>query len=296
MYTIFSCTKDFNSLFGIIQRNAINSWLKLSPKPNIILFGIEDESIKKEFKDKNITFLPIKDCNEYGTPFVNKIFESAIKNSSTDALCYVNSDIILFNNFPKTIKNLITQKKYFGVGRRHNVEIQEILDFNNQEQIYNYYLSNSNLDSYTGSDYFIFNKYTIKNIPSFLIGRTCWDNWLMYYAATNKLNLTDCSNSIKCIHQKHDYSHIKTNKDNHYKGIEREYNFKQLGGIDKIYDVRDCDFLFENDIVKKNYSIKSILVRFLRKSKILLLKEKLHIKITSIKKFYLKYFYKSHKI
>ena len=60
MYTIFSCPKEFTSLFGIIQRNAINSWLKLSPKPNIILFGIENENIKNEFNDENITPLQIE--------------------------------------------------------------------------------------------------------------------------------------------------------------------------------------------------------------------------------------------
>jgi len=288
MYTIFSCPKEFTSLFGIIQRNAINSWLKLSPKPNIILFGIENEDIKNEFNDKNITYLPIKDYNEYETPYINKIFESAIENSTTDALCYVNSDIILFNDFPKTVANLIANKKYFGVGRRYNVEIQEILNFNDQNKIRNHYLNSTDLDIYTGSDYFIFNKHSIKNIPSFLIGRTCWDNWLMYYAAKNKLNLTDCSSEIECLHQKHDYSHIKTNTNNHYKGIEREYNFKQLGGIEKIYDIRDADFLLKNTKLEKNYSIISIFIKFLRKSKLLFLKEFLYVKKNSIMKFFSK--------
>lgn len=288
MFTIFSCPKDFTSLFGIIQRNAINSWLKLSPKPNIILFGIENENIKNEFNDENITYLPIKDFNEYETPYINKIFESAIENSVTDALCYVNSDIILFNDFPKTVENLIAQKKYFGVGKRYNVEIQKILNFSDQNKIRDYYLNNAELDSYSGSDYFIFNKYSIKNIPSFLIGRTCWDNWLMYYASKNDLNLTDCTSNILCIHQKHDYSHIKTSTNNHYKGIEREYNFKQLGGTDKLYDIRDSNYLLKNQTLKKNYSFESIFHKFLRKTKLLLLKETLYLKKKSLINFFSK--------
>ncbi len=96
MYTIFSCPKEFTSLFGIIQRNAIKSWLNLRPKPNIILFGIENEEIKKEFNDDNITFLPIEFLNEYNTPYISKIFETAMEVSKTETLCYVNSDIILF--------------------------------------------------------------------------------------------------------------------------------------------------------------------------------------------------------
>jgi len=118
MYTIFSCPKEFTSLFGIIQRNAINSWLNLNPTPNIILFGIEDDKIKKEFDNPKITFLPIKDFNEYKTPYINKIFEAAMLYSPTDTLCYVNSDIILFDDFFSTIKNLQKKKNYFGVGGR----------------------------------------------------------------------------------------------------------------------------------------------------------------------------------
>lgn len=277
MYTIFSCPKDFTSLFGIIQRNAINSWLTISPKPNIILFGIENEDLKKEFSDDSITFLPINDYNEYGTPYINKIFESAIKNSTTDALCYVNSDIILFDDFPKTINNLMLQKKYFGVGQKYNIEINKKLDFKYSNDIRDYYLKNGTLDSYTGSDYFIFDRHSINNIPNFLIGRTCWDNWLMYYASANKLNLTDCTKEITCLHQKHDYSHIKTNTNNHYKGIEREYNFKQLGGIDKLYTISDSDFFLDKGKFKKNFSFRSIWHKVKRKTKILLFKEKISI-------------------
>lgn len=277
MYTIFSCPKDFTSLFGVIQRNAINSWLSLNSRPNILLFGIEDDQIKKEFNHKKVTFLPIDDFNEYKTPYISKIFETAMLHSQTDTLCYVNSDIILFDDFSLSIENLKKKNNYFGVGRRYNIEIQKILNFSDQNKIRDYYFNNAELDSYTGSDYFIFNKHLIKNIPSFLIGRTCWDNWLMHYASKNDLNLTDCTSDILCIHQKHDYSHIKTSKNNHYKGIEREFNFKQLGGINKIYDIRDSTFVLKNGILKKNHSKVKFYRKFLRNIGYFFLKEKVAI-------------------
>jgi hypothetical protein len=288
MYTIFSCPKEFSSLFGVIQRNAINSWLNLRPTPKIILFGIEDDEIKKEFDNENITFLPIKDFNEYKTPFIDKIFKTAMSLSNTNTLCYVNSDIILFNDFSSTINILQKKNKFFGVGRRYNIEIDQIVKFDDENTEIKKYLSYAKIDSYTGSDYFIFDKNSIKNIPSFLIGRTCWDNWLMHYASKNELNLTDCTSDILCIHQKHDYSHIKTSTNNHYKGIEREHNFKQLGGIDKLYDIRDSNFLLKNQKLKKNYSIESIFHKFLRKTKLLLLKETLYFKKKSLINFFSK--------
>ena len=285
MFTIFSCPKEFKSLFGIIQRNAINSWLSLSPTPNIILFGVEDDQIKAEFKNTKITFLPIKEFNEYKTPYINKIFETAMEYTTTDTLCYVNSDIILFNDFFLTIQVLQKRKKYFGVGGRCTIEINQTINFDDKDLSFKKYLNNVEIDSYHGSDYFIFDKRMIRNIPKFLIGRTCWDNWLMYYASKNNLSLTDCTNDILCIHQKHDYSHIKSNTSNHYKGIEREYNLKQLGGIDKVYNLKDSKYFLKNGKFKKNRSFKNICHKFLRKLKLLYIKEILHSKKVSLIKF-----------
>ena len=283
MYTIFSCPKEFTSIFGLIQRNAINSWLKLSPKPHIILFGIEDELIKSEFSDENITFLPIEDFNEYGTPYVNKIFENAMIACKTEVLCYVNSDIILFNDFPKTINVITNHLDYFGIGRRYNVEINHLIDFSDGSFNKDNYLMDENLDKATGSDYFIFNKKSLKNIPQFLIGRTCWDNWLIYNAAKKNFKLIDCTEDIKCIHQKHDYSHIKTNTTNHYKGIEREFNFKSLGGFDKLYTVIDAQYYSSNGDVKRNIRLHNIGHKIFRYTGMLFLKEYFYQKIKNFK-------------
>ena len=182
-------------------------------------------------------------------------------HSQTDTLCYVNSDIILFDDFSLSIENL-KKNNYFGVGRRYNIEINKILNFENKNDIRNKYLNNNEIDSYNGSDYFIFDKDSIKNIPRFLIGRTCWDNWLMHYASKRNLNLTDCTDDIFCVHQKHDYSHIKTNTKKHYKGIEREHNFRQLGGLDRLYTVKDSNYYLKNGVFKKIFQLKLLFTSF----------------------------------
>ena len=40
MLTILSTPKGFAGLFAVIQRNAIESWTRLEPRPQIILFGL----------------------------------------------------------------------------------------------------------------------------------------------------------------------------------------------------------------------------------------------------------------
>ena len=103
----------------------------------------------------------------------------------------------------------------------------------------------------------------------------------MYYASKKNLNLIDCTNDIFCIHQKHDYSHIRTNTKNHYKGIERDYNLRQLGGLDRLYTIRDCKFILKDKEIKMNYSLRSLFHKILRKTKLLYMKEKIHKVLTN---------------
>ena len=42
--TFFAMPKAFRGHVGMIQRNAIGSWLRLTPRPEILLFG-DDEGI-----------------------------------------------------------------------------------------------------------------------------------------------------------------------------------------------------------------------------------------------------------
>ena len=42
MITLFALPRAFQGHFEVIQRNAITSWARMSPKPEIILFGNED--------------------------------------------------------------------------------------------------------------------------------------------------------------------------------------------------------------------------------------------------------------
>src|SRR5436309_411668 len=42
MLTLFAAPKPFRGHIGIIQRNAITSWTKLQPRPEIILYGTQE--------------------------------------------------------------------------------------------------------------------------------------------------------------------------------------------------------------------------------------------------------------
>ena len=76
MLTIFTIPKAFQGHAGVIQTNAIQSWLKLRPECEIILLG-DDEGTAEVAAKFGVRHIPKVERNEYGTPLVSSIFSLA---------------------------------------------------------------------------------------------------------------------------------------------------------------------------------------------------------------------------
>lgn len=210
MITIFAIPKPFKGHFGTIQQNAITSWTLLDLKPEVILFGNE-EGTKDLCKKLNIHHIPELAYNENNAPLLNDLFDRAKIATSNNLLCYVNSDIILMNDFTRVIQTLTPLKqKFLMVGRRWNVYIDNLLDFsvrNWQNELSDYISRNGSQASLPGnSDYFVFTKDLWGNIPRFAIGRGYWDSWLVYEALRLHADVIDASQTVMAVHQNHDQS------------------------------------------------------------------------------------------
>lgn len=105
MLTIFSIPKPFVGPIGVIQRNAIQSWLKLDPECEIILFTNEygTNKVAAEF---GIRQIPDIERNEYGTPLINAAFDVAQLISDRQFICYVNADIIMLSDLLKAVQQV----------------------------------------------------------------------------------------------------------------------------------------------------------------------------------------------
>src|SRR5207253_2790960 len=92
MITIFSIPKPFQDHIGVIQRNAIKSWLQLIPRCEIILFGNETGVMETaaEFGIKHVADIAM---NEYGTPLLSDAFKRTQQIAQHRLLCYINGDI-----------------------------------------------------------------------------------------------------------------------------------------------------------------------------------------------------------
>ncbi|HOT90773.1 MAG TPA: hypothetical protein PLJ78_04400 [Anaerolineae bacterium] len=244
MLTLFTIPKPFRGHIAIIQRNAIRSWTLLRPACEIILFG-DDEGTAEVAAEFGVRHVPDVARNEYGTPLVSDIFEQAQRLASHDRLCYVNADIILMSDFPATVRR-IPFRRFLMVGQRWDVDLDQPWDFGSQDweaQLWKYVHHHGELHPLTGIDYFVFTPGLWGDIPPFAIGRTTWDNWLIYGARARGAPVIDATQAIRAIHQNHDYAHIADGADGAWKGPEAQRNLALAGGYDHVFTLTDATWL-----------------------------------------------------
>lgn len=230
--TLFALPKAFKGHFGLIQRNAISQWVRLRPRPEIILFGNEEGTaeIAQEF---GLRHVPEVRRNQYGTPLLSDLFEKAHAYASNSILCYANADIVLLGNFMKAIGQVSARHdRFLIVGRRTNLDLDEPAVYGSPDQedrLRTLASTRGQLAPPHTVDYFVFSRGIFNTIPEFAIGRFSWDNWLIWRARTIKAAVVDASAVILAVHQNHDYSHHPKGLQGVRHGEEADHNYKLAG-------------------------------------------------------------------
>lgn len=264
MLTIFTIPKPFQGHIGIIQRNAIQSWLKLQPKCEIILFGDED-GIAETAAEFGVTHVPNIQKNEYGTPLLDFVFESAQQMTSHNLVCYVNADIILLNDLLSSIQQ-IQFNKFLMVGQRWDLNLDKVWNFEDnkwEEHLRNYLDSHGVLHPPVGSDYFIFPKWALGTLPPFAVGRPGWDNWVIYRARKLGIPVIDTSPMVTAIHQNHDYGHVPDGTGRAYEGPEANQNRDLIGNWDYFFTLQDANWVLTSQGLRRQKWTKEYLGRFM---------------------------------
>ncbi len=225
--TIFAVPKPFRGQIGMIQRNAIHSWTKLQPQPEIILLG-KDEGTQETAKEFGLRHIPDIKVNAQGTPLLNSIFSEASQQATYPILTYVNSDIIFTSDFLPTVQQVLTQYSQFLIlGRRWNLDVTEPVNFHdpNWEQKLRDRIHQAGTFSGVGAlDYFVFPKPLFSQLPEFAIGRAGWDNWMVGEALKQNIPVINASQLITAIHQNHDYNHLPGHRLEAFQGTEARQN------------------------------------------------------------------------
>src|SRR5262249_423949 len=127
--TLFTVPRAFRGHIGVIQRNAIRSWLYLRPACEVVLFG-DDPGTAETGAEFNIRHVRTVKRNAYGRALLNDVFESAERIGRHPLLCYANADIILMPDFLQAVRQVVEVKpRCLMICRRWDVDLDEELDF-----------------------------------------------------------------------------------------------------------------------------------------------------------------------
>jgi len=279
MLTIFTIPKPFMGHVGIIQRNAIQSWLQVHPECEIIFFG-DDDKVDKVAAEFGIRHIPHVERNEYGTPLINSAFDIAQQISTHQLMCYVNTDIILLSDFLVAIQQVHERKgRFLLIGQRWDVDLRRVWDLTKPDwetKLRAYVTKVGTLHPPTGIDYFVFPRGQYCGIPPFAVGRPTWDNWLIYRTRFLHIPVIDATDVITVVHQNHGYEHVPQSVDGTYNGPEGNRNLELAGGSSHVFVLQDANRILTPQGLK---GPKLTIARLRRQMNILLI---LHPRLRSV--------------
>jgi hypothetical protein len=250
--TIFALPKPFEGHIGTIQRNAITSWTKLSPRPAIFLFG-EETGTAEIAAELQIHHLHDIQHNEFGTPLLNDVIKRAGEVTDAPLLCYVNCDIILLQEFQDAIATIQAQlPRFLAVTYRWEIDLPYVLDFNAGERLHLGLLPPGTPGHHTAIDAFAFTRDLYPEVPPLALGRAWFDQWLIKNALLHGAPVVDITRLARAIHQKHDYGHIAGGQKGAYGGEEARRNLDIYGGVPHAFTLLNATHeLLSNGVVRR---------------------------------------------
>jgi hypothetical protein len=230
MITFWTIPRAFTGEFDAIQRRAITSWLTAVPGSDVVLVGNEHGAA--EFgAEMGAVVIPFVAMNKYCTPLVNDAIWRAGQAGKYALTCMISADIVLDDSFAQMIEIICDVTRPFVVGQRIDVARD----------------GTETLHPACGIDYFVYLRGTLGDVPPFAVGRTAYDNWLVWNAIQRGLTVIDATNVIDAYHLVHGYPSWDGGKAEMALGDERAENlrlFKETG-CDRVYTIKDTPFVVE---------------------------------------------------
>ncbi len=280
MLTIFTAPKPFEGHIGVIQRNAIRSWMRLKPVCEVILVG-EETGLPEFAAEHGLKLIKNVECNEFGTPLMSSIFAQAEAAARYDVLAYVNADIILLNDFTAAVQQ-IRMPRFLMVGRRQDIDITTPIDFDSadwDERLRADVTQRAVYNIPWAIDYFVHSRGLWAGMPPFAIGRFAFDNWLIYDAVRQGAPVITATDVVTAVHQNHAYRETAAFSFVDRTRPECRRNFEMCGrGED--YSVRDATLRLSLDS-NGEYCLRPNYVRYLSHGKRLVRRA---LGITALKK------------
>jgi len=190
--TFFTIPKPFEGHIGTIQRNALRSWLRVAPDVQVLAIGETDDELPVEH-------VPEVARNAYGTPLLDDAFRIAESHARHDVLCYCNADIMLPPSLAAAVAVARMRSPFLVVGECWNVRVDVETDRTPD---------GGRKRGADAIDYLVFSRGLYTDVPPFAVGRTVFDNWLVWRARRTGATVIDATSTVHAVHQEHEYAHL----------------------------------------------------------------------------------------
>lgn len=208
--TILSTPKAFTGIFATIQTNAITSWTRLEPRPEVILFG-DDDGTAEICAELGLRHVPDVATTSRGTPLLSDMFLRGQELASNPVVCWSNADIVFADGITEAAATVAESRDpLYVVGRRIDIDQLDALDLEPgwQPRLRARAEADGELKPVNWIDYFMFPSGLFTELPEFAIGRPGYDPWLIWRAADLGATVVDATDFVLAVHQRHDYSHV----------------------------------------------------------------------------------------
>lgn len=146
------------------------------------------------------------------------------------------------------------------VGQRWDLDVTAPLDFTApdwENALRHRAHTQGRLHPPSGIDYFVFPRGLWGAIPPFALGRTAWDQWLIFRALQRRASVIDATQVVCAVHQNHDYSHAGGSKAQLWSGEEAQRN-RQLTGRAIGYSIVDARWKLTPQGLRRSINRESV--------------------------------------
>ena len=208
MLTIFATPRAFAGEFDVIQRNAIASWSRLRPRPQILLIG-NDPGTAAVCRQFDIEHLPEVRLSELGTPFADSMIELAEARARHSLMLWIAADTILCGDVMPAVATVSRRfDRFCMIAGRHRMPHPVPIDFEDPDWEGKLKTTSVEplLDDLCAGDFFVFPRSFWGTFPSFIEGRSALDGWMLFKTLESGAALVDATPALTTIHQDHSYT------------------------------------------------------------------------------------------
>ena len=232
MITFFTVVRPFVGEFAQLQRLAIQSWLSAVPGCQVVVIG-DREGAAEACAELGVEHAPLVAVNAQGTELVNDVFRVGEERARHELLCEISADIVLGGDFLGALRAIAPVAQPFMIGQRWDVEPGTVDP------------ARATLHPPCGIDYFVYRRGTLGEIPPFAVGRTVYDNWLVWAACERwGLLVIDATAAVTAVHVNHSHPE-HGNKAAMLKSAEKHENTRLMwaSGCPRPYGVNDAPWV-----------------------------------------------------